>query len=477
MRPIVLLVCAILVSCERVSLTPLPLQPCHLEGLAEEVRCGSYEVFEDRARNIGRRLSIQVAVLPALRRVVDPDPLFIFAGGPGQGARGLAEAAARFFKRVRRSRDIVLVDLRGTGGSDPLRCPEGGDDLEDLSLEAMTAQIRNCLAAVDADVRHYTHEQSLQDLDEIRRALGYDRVNLWGGSWGTRAALLYALRFPDATRTVVLDGAVPLDLEFPRTASADAAAALDRLIADCQADADCTRAFPDPHALLAAFDRRFQRGPVTVRIRHPLTAIETTVVIPRSVATDMIRGALYVPRDSTAVLRIIDHAAGGDFAPLAAQHLRTAAWSTDDMALGATLSILCSEDLPGVAAIDFAGDANGSFFRTGYADAWRVRCSDWPRGTAIDTGGATISSAPALILSGLHDPVTPPRAGLAMGRHFSSSWQVVVPGAAHNASFSGCVPDLIARFIERGTGDGLDPSCASQVAWPSFVVSDAGTRP
>ena len=235
------------------------------------------------ARNIGRRLSIQVAVLPALRRVVSPDPLFIIAGGPGQGARGMADAAARFFRRIRRSRDIVLVDLRGTGGSAPLRCPEGADDLAELTLEAMRTQIRECLAGLDADVRHYTHEQSLQDVDEIRGALGYGRINLWGGSWGTRAALLYALRFPNSTRTAVLDGAVPLDLEFPRTASADAGAALDRLIADCRADAGCARAFPDPHALLAAFDRQFERGPVTLRIRHPRTALDTAVVLPRSV--------------------------------------------------------------------------------------------------------------------------------------------------------------------------------------------------
>lgn len=477
MRLIVLLACVVLVACRDATRPAIELHPCHLEGLAEEVRCGSLEVFEDRTANAGRRLSIQVAVLPVLRRLVAPDPLFIFAGGPGQGARGLADAAARFFKRVRRARDIVLVDLRGTGGSAALRCREGADELAGLTIEAMSAQIRECLAGIDADVRHYTHEQALQDVDEIRRALGYERLNLWGGSWGTRAALLYALRFPDATRTVVLDGAVPLDLGFPRTASADAGAALDRLIADCLTDAHCARAFPDPRALLVSFDRRFERGPVTVQIRHPRTAIATTVVMPRSVAADMIRGALYVPRDSASVLRVIDRAADGDFAPLAAQHLRTASWSSDDMALGATLSILCSEDLPQVAAIDFAGDANGSFFRTGYADAWRTRCSDWPRGTGIQTGGATVSPAPALILSGLHDPVTPPHTGLAMGRHFSSSWQVVVPGAAHNASFSGCVPDLIARFIERGTADGLDTGCASQVGWPPFVVSDAGTRP
>jgi pimeloyl-ACP methyl ester carboxylesterase len=477
MRPIVLLACLVVASCAGTARPPLELHACHLEGLAEEVRCGRHEVFEDRAANTGRRLSIQVAVLPALRRLVAPDPLFIFAGGPGQGARGMADAAARFFKEVRRSRDIVLVDLRGTGGSAPLRCPDVADELAGLTVEAMTTQVRDCLAALDADVRHYTHEQALQDADEIRVALGYERLNLWGGSWGTRAALLYALRFPGATRSVVLDGAVPLDLGFPRTASADAGAALDRLIADCQADARCLSAFPDPRGLLAAFDRRFQAGPVTANIRHPRSALETTAVISRAVAAEMIRGALYVPRDATSLLRVVDHAARDNFAPLAAQYLRTASWSTDDMALGATLSILCSEDLPLVGAVDFANDAHGSFFRTGYADMWRALCREWPRGSAIQIRGAMVSAAPALILSGLHDPVTPPRTGLAMGRHFASSWHVVVPGAAHNASFSGCVPDLVARFIERGTGDGLDTSCASDVAWPSFVVGDAGTQP
>jgi pimeloyl-ACP methyl ester carboxylesterase len=478
MRWLILMVSVVAVSCEGVSLDgSLSLQPCHLEGLAEEVRCGTHEVFEDRAANTGRRLSIQLAVLPALRRLVDPDPLFIFAGGPGQGARGYAEAMARFFRTVRRSRDIVLVDLRGTGGSAPLRCAEGGDELADVSLDAIAAQARRCLAAIDADVRHYTHEPSLDDVDEIRGRLGYERLNLWGGSWGTRAALLYALRFPASTRTVVLDGAVPLDLGFPRTASADAHAALERLIADCGADADCARAFPDPRAMLAALDRRFERGPVTVDLRHPRTGAPLTVTLQRGLAADIIRGGLYVPRDAAALLQVIAHAAAGDFSPLAAQFLRTAAWSSDDMAPGATMSILCSEDLPGADTVDFAGLAGRSFFGTTYADVWQARCREWPRGPAIRVAGAAVSQAPGLILSGLHDPVTPPRTGQEMARHFASSWQVVVPGAAHNASFSGCMPDVIADFIERGSGEGLDTSCASRVARPAFVISDAGTRP
>lgn len=476
MRVAILALCLIVISCERVSLTPFALEPCHLDGLAEEVRCGVHEVFEDRASNHGRRIQIQVAVLPALRRSVDADPLFLFAGGPGQGARGLAGVAARYFKQVRRSRDIVLIDLRGTGGSAPLRCPDAGDNLS-LTLEEITAQVRHCTDVLTADPRFYTHEESLADVDEIRARLGYQAINLWGGSWGTRAALLYALRYPAATRSVVLDGAVPLDLEFPRTASSDAHAALDRLFADCDGDHECARAFPDPRALLRALEDRLAGGAVSTHLKHPRTGVPTAIRLQRDMVVEIIRGALYGPRDAAALLVAIRHAVDGDFSPLAAQHLRTASWSFDDMTLGATYAVLCSEDLPRTDGVDFVAAAKGSFFGTVYPDGWRARCLDWPAGQAIQTNGRTRSNAPALILSGEHDPVTPPRTGNAMTQHFESSWPIVVPGGAHNTSFSGCVPDLIARFIAEGGGDGLESACVNRVAWPPFAVSTAGSRP
>jgi pimeloyl-ACP methyl ester carboxylesterase len=468
--------CLIVLSCERVSRAPFALEPCHVDGLAEEIQCGVHEVFEDRASASGRRIPIQVAVLPALRRLVDPDPLFVFAGGPGQGARGFAGVAARHFKQVRRSRDIVLIDLRGTGESAPLQCPDPGDDLS-LTLDEITAQVKQCRDALTADARFYTHEESLADVDEIRERLGYRTINLWGGSWGTRAALLYALRYPAATRSLVLDGAVPLDLEFPRTASADANAALDRLIAACATDDECALVFPDPRALLRGLESRFAAGPVTTHLKHPRTGVPATVRLQRDVVVEIVRGALYGPRDAAALLVAIRHAVDGDFSPLAAQHLRTASWSFEDMALGATYAVLCSEDLPRTAGVDFAAAAHGSFFGTVYPDGWRARCRNWPAGRPLDTRGATTSAAPALILSGQHDPVTPPRTGAAMARHFPASWHIVVPGAAHNTSFSGCVPDLIADFIARGTGDSLDSSCVDRVAWPPFAVSAAGSRP
>lgn len=485
MRPLILLGCLVAVSGESVSLTPfspsapapLPLTPCHVDGLAEELRCGIHEVFEDRENSRGRRLPIHVAVMPALRRRVHRDALFLMAGGPGQGARGLAPVAARYFREVRRHRDIVLVDLRGTGESAPLRCVSAIDELAMLADADFAAAARRCAGNLEGDPRHYTHHDSLADLNEVRARLGYERVNLWGGSWGTRAALLFALRYPGVTRTVILDGAVPLTMEFPRTASADAQSAFNRLIDLCRGDSQCHAAFEDPRADLDRFQRRFTNGKATVTIPHPRTHAPVTLTLPEGIAADIIRGALYVPRDAAAVLHLIRQAAGGDFAPLLAQYLRTSSVTTEDMTLGATFAVLCSEDLPRVLKADFARDAAGSMFGTTYADIWQARCGAWPAGPGLVEQDDATSHVPALILSGGHDPVTPPRTGELMARHFPRHRHVVVPRAAHNASFSGCVPSVIAAFIEHGHGDTLDTACAGAVAWPPFVTGAAGTRP
>lgn len=456
----------------------IALTPCHIGRLAEELRCGVYRVRENRHAPTGRAIDIHVAVLPALRRQVAPDPLLVFAGGPGQGARDYVDAVDRFFRKVRRSRDIVLIDLRGTGASHPLMCRPMDDDFAVLvDADAVTRHAEECLEALDADPRLYTHAQALADVDDIRQQLGYQQVNIWGGSWGTRAALLYALRYPAAVRSVTLDGAVPLAMEFPRPASGDAQRAFALLTEQCRADPACLSTFPDPAAELEALVRRLDAGPLVARVRHPRTGSLVDVKIPRDAVLDAVRGALYVPQDAVLVLPIVRRALEGDVAPLLAQALRTASATTDEMAIGATMAILCSEDLPVVSAANFETDAAGSIFGTGYADAWRSRCRNWPAGPALDDDRAAVAQSPALIVSGEHDPVTPPRWGEAMGRHFRSHWHVAVPGAAHNASFTGCVPDLIAAFIAYPDGTKLDTDCVVRPSWPAIVLGTEGPRP
>ncbi len=457
---------------------PLVLEPCHVDRLAEEVLCGVHEVFEDRQSRTGRVLSIHVTVLPPLRRSAQPDPLFILAGGPGQGARSYAVASARYLQKVRRTRAIVLVDLRGTGASNALSCLAVRDEMAALTsgANAFLGDGAACAKELVADPRQYTHASALADLDEVRQRLGYGRINLWGGSWGTRAALLYALSYPDAVRSVVLDGAVPLGMGFPVSAAADADRALDQLFERCARDPSCAAEFPSPRAELATLLDRLRQSPAQAIVRHPRTGATVAISLARDSVSETLRVMLYTLTDAGRLMRIVRQAANGEFAPLAAQYAYSMD-TVDTMALGTTMAILCSEDVPLTAGQDYARESGETLLGSSYAETWRRWCGQWPAGPPLTAKPAATSPAPALILSGMHDPVTPPRWGEAMARHFPNAYALVVPGAAHNTTFTGCVPDLIAAFLDRGQGGGLDARCLADAPLPALVTNDAGGHP
>ncbi len=453
----------------------LPLTPCHVEGLAEEVRCGVLEVPENRAGASGRRVPIHVAVVPATTRKSEPDPFVLLAGGPGQGAIGYAGWAATVFRKVRSRRDVVLVDLRGTGASAPLKC---GSSTEGLPLlvdpQAWLHDLAACPARLDADPRFYSNLDAMEDLDEVRAALGYARINLWGGSYGTRAAMVYLRLHPDRVRSVVLDGAAPFSLRFPLTVAADAQRALDLLLDRCEADAACKRTYPALRRSLEGLRRRVQATPARAEVRHPLTGARAAVELDWSEIASIVRGALYLPQQAALLPWIVARAAEDDFGPLLAAGFAVSGWSVDTMSLGATLSVLCTEDLPRVTEAEARRAAEGSFVGTTQYDFWARACRGWPVRPLPEGFDAPIrSEVPALVLSGGLDPVTPPHRGEAAAAEFTRARHVVVPWAAHNTTPVGCVPDLIDVFIRAGHGDALDASCAERASPLPFFLGPA----
>jgi pimeloyl-ACP methyl ester carboxylesterase len=266
-------------------------------------------------------------------------------------------------------------------------------------------------------------------------------------------------------------------MQFPRSVSADAERALGLLLTDCEAQADCRAAFGHIRREYASLLERLDREPVVARLSHPRTGQPTTLRVVRDAVVEIVRVSLYTPVDTARLLQVLTAAVRGDFGPLAAQFVRLASVTTDEMALGTTISILCSEDLPLVAGVNFADDVGGSSFGQSYADQWRRRCASWPAGPPLAIPTDAASRAPALILSGLHDPVTPPRWGNEMKRHFPVHRHIVVPGAAHNASFSGCVPEVIARFLDQAPEEAMDQECADRAPGPAPVVTAMGTVP
>ena len=309
---------------------------------AERTKCS--RIVTQRA---GRRLSIHFAVMPALRRSAEPDPLFILAGGPGQGARGYAPAAvARYFKAIRRTRAIVLVDLRGTGASGMLTCGREADELAQLAgpfLDASQAAraAGNVSMPTRATIRTPTHSQTLM---RFGSRLGYERINLWGGSWGSRAALLYSMTYPQSVRSVVLDGAVPMSLEFPRTTATSAERAFGMLLNACSADAACATTHANARQEFTALLERLA-GAATLATRtlvknHPRTGAPATVTLTRDTVAEIIRvGFVHAWRMLRGSFKSFVTPPLGE----TSDHYwrkapaRSASWSVDDMAVGQTL--------------------------------------------------------------------------------------------------------------------------------------------
>lgn len=451
---------------------PLALVPCTLPGLEHAARCGRLARPLDPARPAGPSIELHVAVLPAMARLPQPDPVVMLAGGPGQSAIGLAPQAQALFGRLLNRRSVVLVDVRGTGRSAPLRC-------EEPPLTAALApavdpaqalvRLKDCREALQrlphGDLRFYTTTLAMQDLDAVREALGVAQWNLVGGSYGTRAALEYARLFPDRVRRMVLDGMAPPDMVLPASFSPDGQAALDAVLTACEADAVCAARHPTLRdrwrALLASLPRE-------VTVTHPLTGTSERLTLTRDTLTAQVRGALYVPATAAVLPAALERATQGDIGPLVAMSLAMASRRETALALGLHLSVVCAEDLPRLAQ---ATDRPGADFGTQYLDFYTRACAEWPRGT-VDEAFYRIPplAAPVLALSGGADPATPPRHGERVVKALGpAARHVVVPQAGHGVMGLPCMRDVLFRFISAPTAEAaaaVATDCAAALPRP-----------
>jgi pimeloyl-ACP methyl ester carboxylesterase len=462
------------------ALTACRLQhPDHLQSI--EARCGVFAVPEDRNRPASRRIELKVAVIAALDRRGAADPLFILAGGPGQAATDFYALIAPAFARVQRERDIVLVDQRGTGGSNALNCPFPDEDKAvELTPQQLREHARSCLAALHADPRYYTSSVAVQDLDAVRAALGYRQINLYGVSYGTRVAQHYLRRFPDHTRAVILDGVVPPDAVLVVDGSLQAQRALDLIFARCNADSTCHAAFTDPRAQFEALRTRLTAAPARVSLPDPDTGTVTPLELRLPHLQIATRLLSYAPSRAALLPLILDQAVAHDnLVPLAAQAVIMANRYVDVLSYGMHNAVVCTEDVPFIdtARIDRTA-LQKTYLGTAQLDGLIAVCQEWPRGPIdADFHAPLVSDRPVLLLSGSVDPVTPPQYAERAARGLSNKLQVVLEGQGHGQLATGCVPRLMARFLELGTPRGLEISCTSSIAPDPFFTSFAGPPP
>jgi pimeloyl-ACP methyl ester carboxylesterase len=459
----------------------LPLAPCRLEGVGRQALCGTLEVWEDRAAKQGRKVPLKVVVVPALASSPLSDPLVLLAGGPGQGAAKLAGQLMPLLERIQRQRDLVFVDQRGTGDSRPLECdpvPPTAPLTEQFDDTFHEKELRACLASYDADVRLYTTPIAMDDLDEVRAALGYDKLNLWGVSYGTRAALVYLRQHPEHVRTVILDGVAPMSLVLPLYVARDGQRSLELLLTGCEQDAGCSHRYPELRGRFTALLESLAREPLKTRVQHPLTGVSEDVVLTRTAFVGALHSLLYQPETAAMLPLVVDRATQGDWGPFVALYVTMHGGLEKNMSQGMHLSVVCSEDAPLITEEALVRETRGSWMGERELRDTLKACALWPRGS-VPAGyrDPVTSDVPVLLLSGELDPVTPPQWAEDAKKTLSNSLHVVLPGVGHGTYAVGCARTLMSDFVTLGSVKGLEPKCRESLARPPFFTSFAGPVP
>ncbi|MCI0415962.1 alpha/beta fold hydrolase [bacterium] len=472
------LFCLILFLSLQTAWAGTKLEPCKIDGVEGETRCGFVDVLENRDLLQGRKIQVYVVVLSALTPEPAPDPLWVIQGGPGQAGTKLADFYATAFAEVRKKRDIVLFDQRGTGKSNGLKCEladgsngPGGYLVDLLPIE----KVKECKSHLEktVDLAQYTTLNGMRDLDEIRAQLGYEKINLYGTSYGTAAATVYMQQYSEHVRTAVLKAVAPIQtMRLSVTTAADSQRALDRVFRDCAADEACNRAFPDLQKEFDSLMERLRKEPAEVEVMDPQSKKTTTVALRAADLILTLRAMLHAPDAQAKLPMLIHQAATGNLAPVTEIAIQLHKSFQEELSFGMFLTIYCTEEIPFVTEEMIRKETANTF----HGDYW-VRqimnaCTMWPKGEVPDRSSKpAVSRAPVLLISGGLDPVTPPKWGEEVAKSLPNSRHFVIPNGGHSFNrMQGCVDVVIADFIAKGSVETLDFSCAAKITRPQFAI-------
>lgn len=468
-------------SASAVKQTPsktITLTDCEVQGIPGKQKCGTLEVYENRATKTGRKISLNIVVYPATGEQRQPEPVFYFAGGPGSAATEDARGFVPELAKIREHRDLVFVDQRGTGRSHPLDCNfyNPADAQSYLGYFFPLEEVRKCRAELEpkADLKLYTTTIAMDDIDEVRAALGYERINLLGGSYGTRAALTYLKRYPQRVRAATLQGISPTDQFLPADFPVANERALEGILAECAADEACNKAFPNLKSETKAVLAQLIKGPVEVEVEKPNSKERIKVKLSRDLAAEAIRYMLYNPVPASRVPVTLHLAAEGNFEPLAKTALFYRGALVGSGSNGMYLSITCAEDLPWIKPGEGERLAANTFLGDYRLRQQREACALWPRAEVERSYTQPVKAdVPVLILTGEWDPVTPPSNGDRVAKHLPNSLHIVVPHGAHGVGGldgSDCIVRLMTEFVDRGTTKGMDTSCVKNIRRKGFAL-------
>jgi pimeloyl-ACP methyl ester carboxylesterase len=452
----------------------LTLENCHLGEIRSQVKCGKLEVPENYQKPDGDKIAINFAVLPAIDNSEYKPPLMFLAGGPGQAATELATLLNRVFRDVRKTRDIILVDQRGTGESHPLSCDfeEDGSVYSDITKDFKVSDVTECISQFKGDLSQFNSENAIRDFDAIRAALGHEKINIYGGSYGTRAGLVYMRMFPESLESVVLDGVGPVEVPIGLFGKS-VARSFNLIVENCNKSKSCHTAFPNLAAELQQVKARLAQAPVKLDIQHPRLGTPTKFVLDDEKFLSHLRMQLYSVRGRSLVPLVINQAYLGNYQPLIG--LMASTEGEQQVYTGLHFNIVCNEDAPKISEKMKATDADNNFDgATGHFIFDNI-CPLFPQYRPSENFYQSVTAnIPTLILSGNLDPVTPPSNGEYAAKTLPNSHHIVAKNTAHIVATSTCANKIINEFLTIKDPKALDESCLEDIPEETFMTSVNG---
>lgn len=443
------------------------------EGKPQETVRGQIEVFENNLKNKGRKIALNIEVVPAKVSDNKSEPMFIVMGGPGQAATDLVSFFSEIFKVINEKSDLVFIDQRGTGKSNPLQLRGAYHKLSDYFKDDFADKtiIRKSFDTLskENDLACYGTLNAITDLDKVRQMMGYKRINLYGTSYGTRVSIAYINKYPHRVRTATLKGLVPTNLVIPFNFADDAQRSLEILITDCKENQRCNTTYPDlEHQIKSFLNTKFS---LKVAVLNPETQKKDTVELTKQVIALTMRVLLMSPSTTKNIPFIVSQFNKGNYDPLTSIMLAIKKSYLKGVYDGMTLCVICNEDYPALTRLTKEVKTE-----TFLGDYWIHRvtnsCEIWnPQKRETKKINISKQDTPVLIISGNRDGATPPKYGDEVMKYFTNARHIVVNSGSH--SFDGmrnCIEDIISDFVTTGQNKTLKTNCVDLIKFPEYKV-------
>lgn len=473
--------CALSLSSSVVAADSLKFERCHLKSNATEIdaQCATLTRPENPNKPDSKTIELFVTKLPSSSPNPEADAFTIIQGGPGGSSVDMAISYHNFLELVRKKRDVIVIDQRGTGRSNKLNCDF--DDEPPIDFDPVYNK-QNTLKCVDklkeSDLSAYTTSVAVQDLEAMRVAGGYSQLSLYGVSYGTRVAQHYLRRYPQSTRTIIIDGVVDIGLNLAGAEIARRSQdAFDQMAHRCNTNEACSKQFGNIKTTFTELRARLKSQPVEIATAHPLTGKIETVTLSDNDLLVAVRLMPYSTEGISLLPLLIHNAHQGNYAPLAAQSLLTTESLSQSFAMGMHNSVMCTEDAPYVS-VKASENAKDTYFGSLMIDNMRVTCENWPKGIIDDDFlNKFDSDKPVLILSGETDPITPPANGQRAADMFSNAKHIIVPAHGHGVVGRGCMPYLVDDFLINLNFEELKTDCITREQALPFFIDSMGPKP